>query len=194
MFFLFTCTWIRPRENLFACTLRACSSPCAQFVEPCRVKESDIVVYSNHQRIISIHHPIAKSIIKHYHEQYLHVGREQTLFSIHSRFWIPASHGLIHSVIKHCLYCKWEKAAPVTPFMANTSSDRFCFNEKQFTKTVVDYLGPYQIKLSKGTRCNQATAKRYTVLFTCLSTISPSWNYWRFVYRLLHSFPQTILS
>ena len=30
----------------------------------------------------------------------------------------------------------------------------------------MDYLGPYQIKLLKGTRSSQATAERYIVLFT----------------------------
>ena len=30
----------------------------------------------------------------------------------------------------------------------------------------MDYLGPYQIKLLKGTRSSQATAERYMVLFT----------------------------
>ena len=134
-----------------------------------RFQVSDIFTNSNHQIIISRHHPTAKLIIKH-HKQYLHVGRDQTLSSICSRFWIPASCGLICSVIKHCLYCKQEKAAPVTPFMANVLLDRLCFNEKPFTKTGVDYLGPYQIKLSKGTRSNQATTKCYIVLFTCLST------------------------
>ena len=42
------------------------------------VKVSDIFANSNHQIIISRHHPIAKLIIKHYHEQYLHMGREQS--------------------------------------------------------------------------------------------------------------------
>ena len=77
-------------------------------------------------------------MIKHYQEQYLHVGREQTLSSIRSRFWIPASRGLICSVMKHCLYCKRENT-----LMANIPLDRLCFNEKPFKKTGVDYSGPY---------------------------------------------------
>ena len=83
---------------------------------------------------------------------------------------VSASRGLIRSVIKHCLYCKREKAAPVIPFMANGPLDRLCFNEKPFTKTGMDHLAPYQRKLSKGTRSNQATVKLYIVRFTCLST------------------------
>ena len=41
---------------------------------------------SNHQIIISTHHPVAELIVKHYHEQYLHVGREQILPFIRSIF------------------------------------------------------------------------------------------------------------
>ena len=134
-----------------------------------RVKISDIFTNSNHQIVINRHHLIARFLIKH-HEQYFLVGREQTLSSIRSRLWIPAYHRLIRSVITHCLYYKLEKAAPVTPFIVNVPSDSLCFNEKLFTKTWVDYLGPYQIKLSKGTRSSLATAKRCIVLFTCLST------------------------
>ena len=43
-------------------------------------------VVSNHQIIISTHHPVAESIVKYYHEQYLHVGREQILPFIRSIF------------------------------------------------------------------------------------------------------------
>ena len=44
-----------------------------------RVKNINIFVNSNYQVIVNKDHPIAKLIIKHYHEENLHVGREQTL-------------------------------------------------------------------------------------------------------------------
>ena len=56
----------------------------------------------------------------------------------------------LYAVITHCLYFKQERAAPVTTFMANVPSESLCFKGKTFTITGVDYLGPYQIKLSKG--------------------------------------------
>ena len=128
------------------------------------VKVSDIFANSNHQAtIISGHHTIPELIINH-HEQYLHVGREQTLSSTCSCFWNPASRRLIYCIIKHCLYCKREKATSGTPFMANVATDRLCFNEKSFTKIDADYLGPYEIKLSKGSRSNQANFSIVSVL------------------------------
>ena len=59
-----------------------------------KVKVSDMFAISNHQIIISRHHPVVRLIIKHYVEKYLDAGRGQTLSSIPSRFWIPASHGI----------------------------------------------------------------------------------------------------
>ena len=54
--------------------------------------------------------------------------------------------------------------------MSDIPEDRLCIDEKPFTNTGIDYLGPYHIKFSKRTRYNQATAKRYVALFTCLTT------------------------
>ena len=55
--------------------------------------------------------------------------------------------------------------------MSDIPEDRLCIDGKPFPNTGVDYLGPYRIKLHiKRTRSNQATAKRYVALFTCLTT------------------------
>ena len=71
-----------------------------------RVKNTDIFANSNYQVIVNKDHPIAKLVIKHYHEENLHVCREQTLSSIRSKYWIPESRGIIRSVITSCLYYK----------------------------------------------------------------------------------------
>ena len=135
-----------------------------------RVKNTDIFANSNYQVIVNKDHPIAKLIIKHYNEENLHVGREQTLSSLRSKYWIPACRRIIRSVITSCLYCKRERIKPAPTFMSDIPEDRLCIDEKQFTNTGVDYLGPHHIKLFKRTRSKQATAKRYVALFTCLTT------------------------
>ena len=115
------------------------------------------------------------------------MGREQTLSYIHSRFWIPASCGLICSVIKHCLYCKRRKATSGTPFMANLPTDRLCFNNKPFTKKIKSSKFTYKIQSS-----NRKTL--HSFIHMLINKRSPSRNCWRFVHRLLHSFSETILS
>ena len=54
--------------------------------------------------------------------------------------------------------------------MSKLSNDRLSVGEKPFSKVGVDYFGLLVMKLSKRARSNQATAKRYGVLFTCLTT------------------------
>ena len=75
-----------------------------------RVKNTNIFANSNYQAIVSKDHPIAKLIIKHHHEENLHVGREQTLSSLRSMYWISACRGIICSVITPCLYFKREES------------------------------------------------------------------------------------
>ena len=106
----------------------------------------------------------------HYHKLALHSGREQTLASVRKKFWIPACRGLIKQVINSCPLCKFRSAKPQQPIMSNLPNDRLSVGEKPFSKVGVDYFGPLVVKLSNHTWSNQATAKRYGVLFTCLAT------------------------
>ena len=80
--------------------------------------------------------------------------------------------------------------------MANLPTDRLCFNNKPFTKTGVDYLRLYQIKSSKFTYEIQSSNRKtlHCFIHMLINKRSPSRNCWRFVHRLLHSFPETILS
>ena len=54
--------------------------------------------------------------------------------------------------------------------MSNVPSDPLAVNEKPFSNSGVDYVGPILIKPSRRTRLNPGSAKRYRVLFTCLTT------------------------
>ena len=54
--------------------------------------------------------------------------------------------------------------------MSKLPNDRLSVVEKPFSKVGVDYFGPLVVTLSKRTQSNQATVKRYGVLFTCLTT------------------------
>ena len=54
--------------------------------------------------------------------------------------------------------------------MSKLPNDRLSVGEKPFSKVGVDYFGSLVVKFPKHTRSNQATAKRYGVLFTCLTT------------------------
>ena len=54
--------------------------------------------------------------------------------------------------------------------MTNILSDQLVVNEKLFSNSGVDYFGPILIKSSRHTQLIPASAKRYRVLFTGLTT------------------------
>ena len=54
--------------------------------------------------------------------------------------------------------------------MSELPKERSDAYEKPFYNTGIDFFGPIIVKLSKKTRVNQAKAKRYGVIFTCLAT------------------------
>ena len=54
--------------------------------------------------------------------------------------------------------------------MSELPKERLDAYEKPFYNTGIDFLRPIIMKLSKKTRANQAKAKRYGVIFTCMTT------------------------
>ena len=54
--------------------------------------------------------------------------------------------------------------------MGELPKERLNVYEKPFYNTGIDFFVPIIVKLSKKTRANQAKAKRYGVLFTCMAT------------------------
>ena len=47
--------------------------------------------------------------------------------------------------------------------------DKMLADQKPFTSTGIDLLGPMLVKRTKGTRSNAASAKRYGIIFTCMA-------------------------
>ena len=133
-----------------------------------RVKSTEIFLNNSDQVILSKNHRVSKLIVSHYHKLTLHSARKQLLASVREKFWIPACRGLIKQVINSSTLCKFRSAKPQQPIMSNLPNDRLSVGEKPFGKVGVDYFA-LVVKLSKRTRSNQATAKRYGVLFTCLT-------------------------
>ena len=54
--------------------------------------------------------------------------------------------------------------------MSELSIERLSVVDQPFAHTGVDYFWPLLVKLDKKTRANQAVAKRYGAIFTCLSS------------------------
>ena len=115
------------------------------------------------QVIVNKSHPILKLIIRNCHEIGAHIGREHTLALIRRKIWIPSCPGLIRDVLFNCSYCKRERAKPQKTFMSRLPKERLEAYDKPF-------FGPIIVKLSKKNCANQAKAKKYGVIFTCMTT------------------------
>ena len=54
--------------------------------------------------------------------------------------------------------------------MGDVSKERVSIGDKLFLNIGIDSFGPYYVTINKKARSNSGTARRYGVLFTCLTT------------------------
>ena len=85
-------------------------------------------------------------------------------------YWIPSCRGLTRNIPRNCVRCRNERATPQHNLMGDVPKERVSVGDKPFLNTDLDYFGPYHVKMNKKTRSNAGTAKRYGLLFTCLTT------------------------
>lgn len=137
-----------------------------------RIGLAHVAYESKHQVILSPKHHISTLIVLDIHTTNFHVGRNLTIAITREKVWITSAKSFVRTTIKTCQYCKVRKVKPSIPLMGELPVERLSHMEPPFSRTGVDYFGPLLVKRSKGTRSNAATAKRYGVLLTCLTTRS----------------------
>ena len=134
-----------------------------------RINAANLPKESKNQMIVSKPHYLSSLIIMETHQHNFYIGRERTLCLLRNIYWIPSCRGLIRKILNECLYCKRERIKTKTTYMSHLPKDRMLINEKPFTSTCIDFFGPILIKMSRGTRSNPVKAKRYGVMFTCMT-------------------------
>ena len=100
----------------------------------------------------------------------MHIGIEHTLCLLRNKYWIPACHGVIRKILSNCLYCKRVNLRSKAQMMENLPKERLLICDKPFASTGVDYFGSFLVKHSKTTSRNQALTKRYSIIYTFLTT------------------------
>ena len=65
---------------------------------------------SKHQFLISKHHSIVNLLITDIHLNYVHCGREYTLYNLRKNYWIPGRRGLIRKILSNRFFCKRQTA------------------------------------------------------------------------------------
>ena len=128
-----------------------------------RLGEAPISKDARHPVILPKHHHVVTLITNHYHNLYGHSGLEYTLSLIQQKYWIINGRRTVRRILNQCVSCKKRQTPMAQQKMANLPEDRTTPSKPPFTYTGVDCFGPFEV------RRGRTTAKRYGVLFTCLS-------------------------
>ena len=135
-------------------------------IQPC---ETAMGFRSTHPVLIPKMSHLASLLIQHYHTEVQHQGRHFTEGAVRTAgYWIVGAKRLISSFISRCLTCKRLRGEFVSQKMANLPPARV-LPSPPFSAVGVDVFGPWSV-VSRRTRGGLANAKRWAVIFSCMST------------------------
>ena len=128
-----------------------------------RLKNASIPQNAKHQMILPKHHHVSTLIIRHIHSRVKHQGCNHILSELRQKFWILKARAAVKSVIRKCVICKKYQAKAANQKMADLPASRVKPDEPAFSRTGMDYFGPFEVRQGRTRR------KRYGVIFTCLN-------------------------
>ena len=132
-----------------------------------RLGKADLGNYECHPLILQGSHHVTTLIVHHYHAKVQHQGRVFTHGLIRSSgFWIIGEKRLVNSHDK-CVTCKRLRGRRQLQKMADFPAERLT-PAPPFSYVGLDVFGPWQV-CARRTRGGFANAKRWAVLFTCMT-------------------------
>lgn len=134
-----------------------------------RLRRAKMEYGEKHPVVLPKNHHASQLVAKHYHAQVHHQGRLITGGAIRQvGFWLIGGHDTVTKVISACVPCKKLRGPPLEQRMADLPRDRteVC---PPFTNVGFDVFGPWMVQTRK-TRGGAANAKRWGLVFTCLSS------------------------
>ena len=129
-----------------------------------RLRNASIPLNAKHQIILPKDHHVSNLVIRHIHQLVGHQGRNHVLAELRQKYWIINAGSLIRSMLRRCVQCRKYVARTGKQKMADLPSHRLHPDEGAFTRTGLDYFGPFEIKQGR------VLKKRYGVMFTCMSS------------------------
>ncbi|XP_075150473.1 uncharacterized protein LOC142224575 [Haematobia irritans] len=119
-----------------------------------------------HPIILPYESQFSRLLITFIHKITLHGGNQLMLRVLRTEFWIPRSRNLIRSVIAKCRICAICSKRSKEQIMAALPVARTII-ERPFTRTGVDFAGPFDIKNYRGRAC--LITKGYASIFVCFA-------------------------
>ncbi|PIK56299.1 hypothetical protein BSL78_06781 [Apostichopus japonicus] len=111
-----------------------------------RLRKASIPLNAKHQMILPKDHHVSKLIIRHIHQLVGHQGRNHVLAELRQKYWIIHAGSMIRSLLKRCIQCRKYLARTGKQKMADLPAYRLRPDEGVFSRTGVDYFGPFEIK------------------------------------------------
>ena len=116
--------------------------------------------------ILPRNHQITQLIVKKTHERCQHGGTNLVLSGLSAKYWVLSAREAIREWEKKCSLCQRLKATPGKQVMAPLPEIRTGVSMHAFSRSSVDFAGPFETKQGRG----KVRQKRYLCLFTCLET------------------------
>ncbi|XP_059223171.1 uncharacterized protein LOC131996976 [Stomoxys calcitrans] len=133
-----------------------------------RLDNATSLSYSEkHPLILPYNCRISRLLIVFVHQMTLHGGNQLMLRVLRTEFWIPRVKNLIRWAINRCRICSIMAKKTRCQLMASLPVSRTIL-DRAFTRTGVDFAGPYDIKNYTGRAC--LITKGYVCLFICFAT------------------------
>lgn len=112
---------------------------------------------------------VTKLLVKHYHTEVMHQGRQLTEGAIRAAgLWIVGGKKLVSSITHHCVTCRRLRGKLEVQKMADLPAERLS-TSPPFSYVGLDVFGPWTV-VTLRTRGSVAQSKRWAILFTCMST------------------------
>ena len=128
-----------------------------------RLQEANLSYDAKHPILLPKDSHISKIIVEDIHKRVGHLGKTAILAVLRKKYWIIGASALIKGIIYRCVVCRKFQRKSAQQKMANLPYERLIPNDPPFTRSGMDFFGPFEIK--KG----RTGLKRYGVIFTCMS-------------------------
>ena len=134
-----------------------------------RLRRTQFEYKEKHPILLPKGHHVSRLIVRHYHQQVHHQGRQITHGAIRQAgYWLIGGHRMVAGEINACVLCKKLRGAPLEQQMADLPPDRTEVSPP-FTNVGFDVFGPWSV-CTRRMRGGASNSKRWGLLFTCLSS------------------------
>ena len=126
-----------------------------------RLERSPVSDGIKHPLLLPKKHHVVILLIRNFHEQSGHSGREYVLSLMKEKFWIMGGRNAVNEVLRNCLICKRQSARPGEQKMSDLPTERVTPSKPPFTYVGVDCFGPFYVKLEISLKVINTPAPQY---------------------------------